>query len=106
MVRGNFSSRSLFARKLREVQYDVRIINHLQLPNVKTAKYGIENIQYIGHHLWASIQEEIKDSDPLNNFKKKINHEKEVLASADYAKFSLMDQAFSSFFLLLKKTLL
>ena len=54
----------------REVQYNLRSKNHLQLPNVKTAKYGIENIQQIGHHLWASLPEEIKDSDTLTNFQK------------------------------------
>ena len=56
----------------RDVQYNLRSRNHLQLPNVKTAKYGIENIQYIGHHLWASLPEAIKDFGTLANFKKKI----------------------------------
>ena len=56
----------------RDVQYNLRSRNHLQLPNVKTAKYGIENIQYIGHHLWASLPEAIKDSGTLANFKKKM----------------------------------
>ena len=46
----------------RDVEYDLRSKNHLQLPNVRTAKYGIENIQYTGHHLWASLPDEIKDS--------------------------------------------
>ena len=41
----------------REVQYNLRSKNHLQLPNVKTAKYGVENTQYIGHHLWISLPE-------------------------------------------------
>ena len=69
----------------RDVQYNLRSKNHLQLPNVKIAKYGIENIQCIGHHFWASLPEEIKDSNTLTN------HGKEVLASMDYAKFLLMD---------------
>ena len=56
----------------RDVQYNLRSKNHLQLPNVKTAKHGMENIQYIGHHLWASLPEEIKDSGTLTNFKQKI----------------------------------
>ena len=54
---------------------------------MKTAKHGIEHIQYIGHHLWASLPEEITDSGTLTNYKKKINHRKEVLASADCVKF-------------------
>ena len=56
----------------RDVQDNLRSKNHLQLPNVKTAKHGIENIQYIGHHLWASLPEEIKDSGILTDFKQKI----------------------------------
>ena len=56
----------------RDVQYDLRSKNHLQLPNVKTAKHGIENTQYLGHHLWASLPEEIKDSGTLTTFKQKI----------------------------------
>ena len=58
---------SIFTK--REVQYNLRSKNHLQLPNVKTAKYGIEHIQYIGHRLWASLPKEIKDSDTLTNLK-------------------------------------
>ena len=54
-------------------------------------KHGIENTQDIGHNLWASLLEEIKDSDTLTNLKQKINHGKEVLASADYTKFLLLD---------------
>ena len=58
----------------RDVQYNLRRKNHLQLPNVKTAKHGIANIQYIAHHLWASLPEEVKDSGTLTDFKQKINH--------------------------------
>ena len=56
----------------RDVQYNLRSKNHLQLPNIRLAKYGIKNIQYIGHHLWASLQDEIMDSGKLINFKQKI----------------------------------
>ena len=56
----------------RDLPYSLRSKNHLQLPNVKTAKYGIENIQYKGYNLWASLPEEIKDSDTLTNSKQKI----------------------------------
>ena len=49
----------------RDVQYNLGSKNHMQLLNVKTAKYGIQNIQYIGHHLWASLPDEIKDSGTL-----------------------------------------
>ena len=49
----------------RDTQYNAGSKNHLQLLNVKTAMYEIENIHYMGHYLWASLPEEIKDSDTL-----------------------------------------
>ena len=51
-----------------EVKCNLRSKNHLQLPNINTAKYGIKNV----HHLWASLPEEDEDSDTLTNFKQKI----------------------------------
>ena len=56
----------------REVKCNFRSKNHLQLPNDKTANYGSENIQHLGHHLWASLPKDIKDSDTLTNFKQKM----------------------------------
>ena len=56
----------------RDVQYTLRSKNHLLLPNVKTAKHGIENIPYIGHYLWASLPEAIKDSGTLTYSEQKI----------------------------------
>ena len=75
----------------REVQNKLRSKNSLPLPNVYIANYRIENIQYIGHHLWASLPEEIKDSDTLANFKQNIKSWKEVLASAGSSKYLLME---------------
>ena len=51
----------------------LKIKNRLQLPNVKTGKYGIENIRCIGHYLWASLPEKVKDSDTLTNFKQNMD---------------------------------
>ena len=56
----------------RDVQYNLKSRNHLQLPNIRTIIYGIENIQYIGHYLWTSLLDEIKDLGTLINFKQKI----------------------------------
>ena len=75
----------VFTKERGQIQF------HLQLPNVKTVKYGIESVQYIGHHLWASIPEEIKNTISLTNFKQKINHGKEVLAFAGCTKLLLME---------------
>ena len=46
--------------------------NHLRLPKVKKTTYGIENIQYRDCHLWSSLPREIKDSNALAEFKRKI----------------------------------
>ena len=48
----------------RDAQYNLRRKNHLQLSNVKRAKYGIECIQYTG--------QKINDSGKLTNYKQKI----------------------------------
>ena len=56
----------------RNIQYSLRSENHLRLPKVKTTTYGIENIQYRGCHLWSSLPREIKDSNTLAEFKRKL----------------------------------
>ena len=56
----------------RNIQYSLRSESHLRLPKVKTTVYGIENIQYRGCHLWSSLPREIKDSNTLAEFKRKI----------------------------------
>ena len=39
----------------RDIQYNLRSENHLRLTKVNTTSYGIENIQFRGHHLWSSL---------------------------------------------------
>ena len=62
--------KNIFTEK--NIHYNLRSENHLQLPNVKTSTYRIENIQYIDHHLWSSFPKEMKDSNTLPQFKQKI----------------------------------
>ena len=38
----------------------------------RNLQYGIENMQYRGCHLWSSLPSEIKDSNTLAEFKRKI----------------------------------
>ena len=47
----------------RNALCNLRSGNHLKFPRAKSTKYGIENIQYIGSNLWASLLEEIKFKD-------------------------------------------
>ena len=81
----------------RDVLYNLKSKNRLQLPNIRTAKYGIENIQYIGHNLWASIPDEIKDSGTLINFKQKIKSRKGSTFICRLCKIFINRVGFSSF---------
>ena len=69
----------------------MRSENYMQLPNVKIEKYGIKNIQYIGKRLWASLPEEIKDSDTLTNFKQRIKSWKGSTCICRLCKILIMD---------------
>ena len=53
-------------------QYNLRNGNHLQLPVAKTTTYGLENIEYRGCLLWSTLPKEIRDSNTLSEFKRKI----------------------------------
>ena len=53
-------------------QHNLRNENHLQLPVAKTTTYGLENIEYRGCLLWSTLPKEIKDSNTLSGFKRKI----------------------------------
>ena len=82
----------------RDSQYNLRIKNHLQLPNIRTGKYGIENVQYIGHHLWASLPDEIKDSGTRINFKQKMKSSKGSACICRLCKMFINGVGFYSFF--------
>ena len=62
--------RDVFAE--RNNQHNLRNENHLRLPVAKTTTYGIETIEYRGCLLWSTIPPEIKDSNSLSEFKRKI----------------------------------
>ena len=79
--------KDVFAEKYN--YYSLRNPNHLQLPKARTTIYGTENIQFRGCSLWSSLPNSLKDSDTLQEFKKKYNSGTECLATADCAKFIL-----------------
>ena len=58
----------------RNNQYNLRSENHLQLPVKKTTTYGLENIEYRGCLLWSTLPKEVKDSNTLSEFTRKIKH--------------------------------
>ena len=40
--------------------------------NVRTVTHGTETLSYLGPKIWAIVPNEIKDSESLNEFKRKI----------------------------------
>ena len=52
--------------------YSLRNPNHLQLSKVRAIKYGTENIQFRSCSLWSSLPNSLKDSDSLQEFKRRI----------------------------------
>ena len=58
--------------KRRETTYDLRVKDLLQLPNTKTASYGINSILFRGSIQWNSIPDVIKNKQSIASFKKII----------------------------------
>ena len=62
--------KDIFATK--NSYYSLRNPNNLQMPKVRTTKYGTENIQFRGCSLWSSLPNSPKDSESLQELKRKI----------------------------------
>ena len=60
----------LFIRK--EVTYDLRAKDLLQLPKARTVLNGLNSIVFRGSILWNAISDEIKSSQSIASFKLKI----------------------------------
>ena len=58
--------------KERNISYNLRRGNDAQLPKVRTTSFGIESIAYLGNKLWQLLPLEIKQSNTLPTFKKRI----------------------------------
>ena len=70
------SMQDLFTDKLNH--YDLRKSRQWEMYNVRTVKYGTETIRYMGPKTWEIVPKEIKDSETLREFKKKIRTWKPV----------------------------
>ena len=57
---------------IKNSYYSLRNPNNLQLPKIRTTKYGTENIQFRGCSVWSSLPNSLKDSDSLQGFKRRI----------------------------------
>ena len=56
----------------RNISYNLRRGNDAQLPKVRTTSFGIESIAYLGNKLWQLLPLEVKQSNTLPIFKKRI----------------------------------
>ena len=56
----------------RSMNYNLRHGNDAQLPKARTTSFGIETIAYLGNRLWQLLPQEIKQSNTLPIFKKRI----------------------------------
>ena len=74
--------------------YSLRNPNHFQLPNVRTTIYGIENIQFRGCSLWSSLPNSMKNSESLQEFKRRIKHWDEISCNCRLCKVFIKDIGF------------
>ena len=58
--------------KRREITYDLRVKDILQLPSTKTTSYGINSVLLRGNILWNSIPNVKKNNQSIALFKKII----------------------------------
>ena len=68
------------------MSYNLRHGNDAQILKVRTTSFGIETKPYLSSRLWQLLSQEIKQSNTLPIFKKRINVRKVVNATADFAK--------------------
>ena len=53
----------------KEVSYDLRIKNLLQIPKVKTSSYGQSSASFRGSILWNTLSDSIKSAQNIKGFK-------------------------------------
>ena len=61
---------NLFNRRLH--QHDLRSERTWDIPNIRTVKYGSETLNYMGPKIWDMVPPEIKMSETLLQFKRRI----------------------------------
>ena len=62
--------KDIFAEK--QVSYGLRGCHNLSLPQARTTCYGLETISFLGCRLWQALPNDLKQSDTLSSFKRKI----------------------------------
>ena len=56
----------------RDLQYNLRNKNTLEIPEVVTTSYGIETAQFISQKLWQMLPPNVRESPSLKAFKKDL----------------------------------
>ena len=57
---------------LKDVPYHLRSCRNIFAPKPKTTGYGNESACFLGSRIWHAMPSSIKESQTLNNFKRKI----------------------------------
>ena len=75
----NFVSPSILSEffTTKEITYDLRIKNLLQVPKVKTSSYGQSSLSFRGSILWNTLSDSIKSAQNTKQFKTMIKNWKE-----------------------------
>ena len=58
----------------KDVKYDLRTRDLLQIPSAKSITFGIDSIKFRGSLLWNSIPDLIKRAPSAAKFKRNINN--------------------------------
>ena len=69
--------------------YNLRDNDGILVPSANATAHGIETIWYIGSRLWQSAPSEIKESNSLEVFIKRIKIEQQLDTTARFAELLL-----------------
>ena len=75
--------REIFVEK--HSTYGLRSCHNLLLPQARTTCYGLETISFLGSRLWQALPNDMKQSDTLSSFKRRINPGRERNVTVDCA---------------------
>ena len=59
-------------RTQRNKSNELRDGGNICLPKVKTMRFGTETVRFLGQKLWRTLPADIKESESLSVFKRKI----------------------------------
>ena len=54
---------------IKESRYNLRRANAIEIGGIRTSKYGLNNISYLGPKIWDLVPNDVKHCDSLRGFK-------------------------------------